>query len=173
MKYIICNRKWRATCWLLGLNLGCQVWCQEHYRHTKRPKSVGFVRYHSYIPGTRLHHSTLKKKNLFYFLYVQWPLCTHLAASSWSITCAISDRNCMKYCITKLWFRFNGKSSSSTFTTAFNKSKNWGTFSLFLATRVIIFCTWIPLIFMQVLELPVNTWKSNTRFILLKWMRNQ
>lgn len=62
MKYIICNRKWRATCWLLGLNLGCQVWCQEHNRHTKRPKSVGFVRYHSYIPGTRLHHSTLKKK---------------------------------------------------------------------------------------------------------------
>lgn len=88
-----------------------------------------------------------------------WPLCTHLAFSSWSITCAMSDLNCMKYCMTKLWFLFNGKSNSSTFTTAFSKSRSWGTFSLFLATNVIILCTWFPLIFMQVVEFPVNTYK--------------
>lgn len=132
------------------------------FRYEVRPHQKIQISRTGFIPPPltpTLRQYTLK---LLTFQYPQWPLCTHLAASSWSITFAMSDRNCMKYCITKLWFRFNGKSSSSTLTTAFNKSKNWGTFSLFLATRVIILCTWLPLIFMQVLELPVNTWKSNT-----------
>lgn len=127
--------------------------------HTKRSKVVELVWLHSSTPYSNTKTIHLKAAH---FPVPSMTLCTHLAASSWSITFAMSDRNCMKYCITKLWFRFNGKSSSSTLTTAFNKSKNWGTFSLFLATRVIILCTWFPLIFMQVLELPVNTWKSNT-----------
>ena len=78
------------------------------------------------------------------------------------MTVAMSARYCMKYVMTKLWFRFSGKSSSSTFTTALSRSRNCGILSRCWATRLIIFWTWCPIIFMQVLELPVNTCNKQT-----------
>lgn len=75
---------------------------------------------------------------------------------------------CMKYCITKLWFLFNGRSSSSTFTIAFNKSSNWGTASLWTVTRFMILWTLLLVIFMQVFEFPVKTCKWNKFYLYIK-----
>ena len=89
----------------------------------------------------------------------------YLVSSSWSTTLAMSDLNCMKYCMTKLWFLFSGRSSSSTFTMAFNRSRNCGAFSLQAATRAIILWTWCEVIFMHVLEFPVKTYRSQKRHV--------
>lgn len=85
---------------------------------------------------------------------------SYLLSLGWSMTNATSDLYCMKYFITYAWFRFKGRSSSSTFTTAFRRSRNCGALLRCSAARVMIFWTCVGKIRIQQFLFPVKTWKQ-------------